>query len=53
MQYLIGASDDAWKPVLLLAGAFDHGFDDTRVVGTQVHKAMADASGPESLEKGE
>jgi hypothetical protein len=43
-EYLVGAGDDVGELAVLLRLAFDHGFDDARVVGAQVDEAVPDAS---------
>jgi hypothetical protein len=50
---LIGAGNDLGELALLFILAFDDGFNDTGVVGSQIHKAVRDAGFPDSLEEGE
>lgn len=44
--YFIGAGDDAWKLALLLPSTLDHSFDDTRMVGAQIHEDVGHAGVP-------
>jgi hypothetical protein len=51
-SYLIRTGDDLGELTLVLILAFDNGFDDTGVVGAQVHKDMCYARIPQGFEEG-